>query len=225
MSATAVRTPLEYEERLQRYLYERSEEARAVRVGEKETSEQAEIVARYADLFSPGQLEALREAEVACEQPEERERLYRLRKACEGGLIAAELAEREDALENAILAARVTWKGEEVPLRTAQALIAVLPEYQERDQLGDLQADESARFNDGRLELLRATEELDADLSGEPDAVHRSEEEKGISLRELERALAAAADSTIATYERMRERWFERLLGPERAMVPTSNHS
>src|SRR5256884_7374378 len=161
MSTATVGTPTEYEERLQRYLYERSEEARAVRVGEKEVSEQAEIVARYADLFTRPQLDELRAAEEGAEG-DERELLYRLRKACEGGLIAAELAEREDALENAILAARVPWKGEEVPLRTAQALIAVLPEYRERDVLGDLQAEKSAGFNDERLDLLRPTDELQA---------------------------------------------------------------
>ena len=67
VSVTGVRTPVEYEERLARYLFERSEEGRAVRVGEKETSEQAAIVERYRDLFSPGQLEVLREAENAAE--------------------------------------------------------------------------------------------------------------------------------------------------------------
>ena len=54
MAVTAVRTPAEFESRLASYMYERAEEARAVRVGEKETSEQAEIVRRYADLFSRG---------------------------------------------------------------------------------------------------------------------------------------------------------------------------
>jgi len=224
VSTTAVRTPLEYEERLQRYLYERSEEARAVRVGEKEVSEQAEIVARYADLFTRPQRDELRRAEDGA-GGDAHERLYRLRKACEGGMIAAELAEREDALENAILAVRIEWQGEEIPLRTAQALVAVLPDYHERDELGDRQADESARFNDGRLELLRATEELDADLSGDPDPISRSGEEKGISLRELERALADASERTTEAYEAWRDRWFERLLGPERAVVPTSNHT
>ena len=63
MSVAAVRSPAEFEERLQRYLYERSEEGRAVRVGEKETSEQAAIVARYDDLFSKEQLELLRDCE------------------------------------------------------------------------------------------------------------------------------------------------------------------
>ena len=44
-----------------------------MRVGEKETSEQAEIVRRYADLFSREQLEALREAEAEA-SGDERER-------------------------------------------------------------------------------------------------------------------------------------------------------
>ena len=57
---------------------------------------------------------------------DERERLYRLRKACEGGVIAAQLAEQIDALENAELASRVEFRGEELPLRAAQAQLAVL---------------------------------------------------------------------------------------------------
>ena len=59
MSTASVLSPTEFEARLEQYLYERSEEWRAVRVGEKETSEQAEIVARYADLFTREQLDAL----------------------------------------------------------------------------------------------------------------------------------------------------------------------
>jgi len=110
MSTTAVRSAADFEEQLQRYLYERSEEGRAVRVGEKEVSEQAAIVARYADLFSREQLQALREQEDASDG-DERERLYRLRKTCESGLVAADLAERDDELENALLAARVSFKG------------------------------------------------------------------------------------------------------------------
>ena len=224
MSVTGVRTPVEYEERLARYLFERSEEGRAVRVGEKETSEQAEIVERYRDLFSPGQLDALREAEDAA-GGDERERLYRLRKTCEAGIVAAELAAREDELENRILAARVGWKGEELPLRTAQAKLAVLPAYRDRDELGSLANAESARFNDDRRDLLAAGEALEADLSGEPDAIARNSEEKGISLPELEGALDAAARASAGVYDRMRQRWFDTLLGPEREEVPTSNHT
>src|SRR5205823_10062489 len=106
------------------------------RVGEKEISEQAAIVARYADLFSREQLDVLRSAEEAAEG-DERERLCRLQKTCEAGLLVAELAEREDALENAILAARVAFRGEELPLRSAQARLALLPGYHDREELGD----------------------------------------------------------------------------------------
>jgi hypothetical protein len=219
----AVRTPAEYETRLQRYLFERSEESRAVRVGEKETSEQAKIVARYADLFSRSQLDALRDAEQGAD-PSERERLYRLRKTCEVGIVAAELAEQADELENAQLAARVSFGGEELPLRTAQARLAVITDYAERDELGTLQADVSAKFNDRRLDLLRAGEELEAGVSRETDPVARNEEEKGISLPELAGVLEQASAAIEPAYVRLRDHWFDRLLGPEREAVPSSFH-
>jgi hypothetical protein len=224
VSVAAVLSPADYESRLQRYLFERSEEGRAVRVGEKEVSERAEIVRRYSDLFTRQQLETLREAEEIATEGEDRERLYRLRKTCEAGLIAAALAEREDALENAVLAARVEFKGEELPLRSAQARLAVLPDYGERDELGNLSADVSATFNDRRLEVIRAGEELEAEISGIDDPVARADDEKGISLRELEGALAQASEAADDVYSRLREQWFERLLGAEREDVPSSFH-
>ena len=223
MSTTAVRSPAEFEQQLQSYLYERSEEGRAVRVGEKEVSEQAAIVARYADLFSRDQLETLRAEEQAADG-EQREWLYRLRKTCESGLVAAELAEKDDELENALLAARVTFRGEELPLRSALAQLAVIPGYADRDALGELHRRKSSEFNEDRLELLRAYEELEADLSGEPDPVARNEEEKQISLRELESVLRSASEQVETAFLELRETWFERLLGPDREPQPSSVH-
>jgi hypothetical protein len=224
VSGAVARPPAEFEERLQRYLFDRSEEARAVRVGEKETSEQAAVVARYADLFTRAQLEALRVAEQAAAEGNERERLYRLRLTCQEGIVTAELAERDDALENAMLATRVVFRGEELPLRSAQARLAVLDRYDDREELGELHGAASARFNDERAELLRACEELSAELSDEPDPVRRSEEEKGVSLRALEPVLAEASAASAAAWARLRERWFARLLGPERDELPSSAH-
>src|ERR671934_2015419 len=223
MSTTAVRSPAEFEQQLQKYLYERSEEDRAVRVGEKEVSEQAAIVARYADLFSRDQLRGLRDEEERAEG-EQREWLYRLRKTCESGLVAAELAEKDDELENAMLAARVTFKGEELPLRSALAQLAVLPDYKERDELGELHRHASADFNEQRLELLRAYEELEADLTDEPDPVARSEQEKQISLSELEAVLRTASERVETAFLELREFWFDRLLGPDREAQPSSAH-
>src|SRR5256714_580640 len=223
MSTTAVRSAAEFEEQLQRYLYERSEEGRAVRVGEKEVSEQAAIVARYADVFSREQLEALREEEHGSDG-ERRGWFYRLRKTCESGLVAAELAERDDELENAQLAGRVKFKDEELPLRAALAQLSVIPEYKDRDELGELYRRRSAHFNEQRLDLIRAYEELEADLSGEPDPIARNGEEKQISLRELESVLVAASEQIEPAFIELRETWFERLLGPEREPQPSSAH-
>src|SRR5436305_5238632 len=224
MAVAAVRTPAEFESRLARYMYERSEESRAVRVGEKETSEQAEIVRRYADLFSREQLEALREGGESAAS-EQRELLYRLRKTCEGGLVSGALVEKEDELENRLLAERVTFRGEEMPLRNAQAQLAVLPAYADREELGELQAEASARFNPDRLELIAAGEELSAELSRIAGAIERNEEEKGISLHELSAALKAASDDATLSFAALRERWFEKLLGPEHEEVPSSFHT
>jgi hypothetical protein len=223
MSATAVRDAADYEARLQQYYFERAEEARVVRVGEKEVSEQAAIVARYRDLFTRSQVEALREAEHGAGEGEH-ERLYRLRKTCEGGVVAAELAEQEDALQNAILQARITFRGEELPLRAAQARLAVLDAYRERDELGELERAASAAFNDERRTLLDAREQLEAAVTGEPDPVARMEEEKVISLRELERVLAAASDATTKAFTDLRGTWFEKLLGHERDAQPSNAH-
>src|SRR3954454_8299045 len=224
MSVTEVLRPADYESRLQRYLFERSEEGRAVRVGEKEVSERAAIVARYTDLFTREQLDALRGAYEEAPAGEDRERLYRLGKTCEAGLIAAALAEREDALENEILAARVEFKGEDLPLRSAQARMAVLESYADREELGKRTGDASAGFNDDRLDVMREGESLEAEITGNDDPIARIEEEKGISLRDLERALAQAREAAEEAYITLRDRWFERLLGSERDSPPNSYH-
>ena len=224
MSTTAVRSPSEYESAYEAYYAEAAEELRAVRVGEKETSEQAAIVARHADLFTHEQRDALSAAEADTSDEDERERLYRLRRACEAGIVDAELAAREDELENALLAARLTFDGEELPLNAAEAMLAVLPDYAKREQLGELARELDASFNDGRRDLLAARDGIEGELAGERDAIARNEAEKQISLRELEGVLRRAADDAADEYARLRDRWFERLLGPERSDLPSSAH-
>jgi hypothetical protein len=225
MSTTAVRLPQEYEDAYEAYYAEAAEEYRAVWVGEKETSEQAAIVARHADLFTREQLDTLRAAEAAeGTDADERERLYRLRRRCEAGIVDTELAEREDELENALLAARLAFGGDELPLRAAEARLAVLPDYAAREELGELVRELDASFNGRRNELLGAREDLEAKVSGESDAVARSEAQKQISMRELEKVLRRTADESAADWEELREHWFERLLGPERTGLPASAH-
>ena len=212
-----------FEERLDAFLQERSEEARAVRVGEKETSEQAAIVARFADLFTREQLDALRKQESG-ETGDERESIARLRLTCQEGIVTRELAEREDELENALLAARVPWDGEELLLRSAQARLALEPRYADRDGLGAAVLDVSASFNGERRSLLVDRNALEADVSGIDDPVARSQEEKGVALRPILDAVDTARVETTPAFTPARERWLDRLLGPDRDRTPSHAH-
>ncbi len=221
----ATLSPDAFESRLRSYLFERSEESRALRVGEKETSEQAAIVERYADLFTREQLDALGETVEAAAGGDERERLYRLHMTCESGVVTAQLAPFQDELQNAELATRVELEDEELSLRAASARMSTLAGYEERERLGPAVWDAAATLNDQRLELVRASESLKAELSTEPDPVARNEAEKGISLWELANVLADVGEHASAAYEDLRRRWLDRLLGAERAAEPSSYHA
>ena len=212
-----------FEATLAEYVFERSEEGRAVRVGEKETSEQAAIVARYAGLFTREMLAELTDsAEHAAEG--ERERLERLREACLGGLMATELAAASDALENALIATEIEFDGESMPLRTGQAQLAVRERYQDRSQLGETVAEASAQHNDARFELLEREEALEAELTGEPDPIARSAALKQIDLQELRAAVGKASAAADESYRRRSERHLDALLGEEREAEPSSAH-
>jgi hypothetical protein len=213
----------DFEQRFAAYLFERSEEARAVRVGEKETSEQAAIVARYADLFTREQLQALSDAESGAADGAG-ESIARLRLTCREGIVDRELTEREDELENALLAARVPWDGAELPLRAAQARLAVEPDYPRRDALGAAVVEVSAAFNDVRRDLLSDRNALEADVSGIADPIARSEDEKGVTLRPILDAVDRARIESTGAFTPQRERWFDRLLGPDREETPASAH-
>jgi len=212
-----------FERRLETYGIESAEEARAVRVGEKETSEQAAVVARYADLFTREQLAVLRAAEEAAAE-DDRESVARLRLTCQDGLVTLELAEREDELENALLAARVPWDGDELPLRSAHARLAVEPDYARRDALGAAALEVSTRFNDDRRSLLADRHELDSEITGIADPVARNEAEKGVTLRPILDAVDRARVESTSRFTSERERWLDRLLGPEREETPSSAH-
>jgi len=222
---STVRTPAEFEATLRTYSSERAEEARAVRVGEKERSEAAAIVARYADLFSREQLDALRKSEEAERNTDERERLHRLRKSCEGGLLAREFVHLQDEVQNELLAIRVDYRGESMPLRNAQAKLAVLESYDDREELGEIHAEATATMNERRLDVARAAETLRAELSGIADPVVRSEDDKGISLRQLADVLSDGSALVEDVYAELRDRWLDRILGEGRAPSPSSYHA
>jgi hypothetical protein len=220
-----VLSPDDFEIRLREYLFERAEETRAVRAGLKAKSEQAAIVSRYADLFTRDQVDALEEARQGESDADRLERLYRLRHTCESGLIVERIAPLHDALQNAELSLEVEYDGKTLSFRTASARLSTLPDYAEREDLGKSVMDASADLNGRRQELQRARDELRAELSREPDPVRRSEAEKGVSLRTLAGVVADASDRVSQTYDALRSRWFDRLLGADRPPVPSAYHA
>jgi hypothetical protein len=220
-----VREATGFEARLRDFEYVLTEEGRALWAGDKEVSEFGAIMERYADLFSREQLQSLRTAEDGAAEPEARERLYRLRKACEGGVISAQLASRGDALANQELAAEVEFRRQIMPLRDAQARVALVDAYDEREELARATSAVNVSFNDQRLELMRAAEELTSVLTGQRDPLARTEAEKGISLGDLASAVSAAADATRGRYDGLWSRWLDVLLGKDRADHPEQYHS
>ena len=187
-----------------------------MRIGEKSVSEQAVIVARYADLFTLTNLAELRAAEDAEMRPAQRERLHRLRRTCRVRAPGSTPRTAPGCTHDRRARGRRAGRRHGHSLRTAVARLGSLTDYDERETLGKSAMDVSATLNAQRLELVRAGEELQAELSGEPDPIARAEGEKGISLRALADVLVEARDLTAAAYEELRTRWLGRLLGPSR---------
>ena len=224
MSTTSVLSATEFESRLERYLFERSEEWRAVRVGEKEVSEQAEIVRRYADLFSREQLDSLREAEEAESGRQPRAALPPAQDV-RIGLVSAQLAEREDELENRLLATRVTFQGEEMPLRNAQASS---PSCRSTPIVRS-----SARSRPRRARRSTATGSTcsarpricrpSCPASRTPSSATRKRRPSRCAISPVRCIRRVSTRPT--SYEVLRERWFARLLGDDHPGVPSSYHS
>ena len=124
-----------------------------------------------------------------------------------------------------MLAARVTFRGEEMPLRTAQAQLAVLPEYADREELGEIQAEASAAFNPDRLELLSAGEELEAELSGIAGAGRAQRGGEGhLAPRAVRRALATRATRWPTRTSRSATAGSSGCSAPSAPTVPSSYH-
>ena len=196
-----------------------------MRVGEKETSEQAEIVRRYADLFSRAQLDALREAEEAA-TGDERERLYRLRKTCEGG------PARERAR-------RALGRAREPPARRARrrsrARRCRCARRRRSSPCCRVRRPRGARRDPGRGErrvqprpARAADRRARSSRPSSPGIAEPGRAQRGGEGDLAPRALAwcstTRATPHAARSSPLRDRWFERLLGPERDEVPSSYH-
>ena len=141
-----------------------------------------------------------------------------------GRALADELVERRTSSRTACWPRASSFRGEECRSARRRRSSPCSPAYADREELGEIQAEASAAFNPDRLDAAPASEELEAELSGIADPVARNEEEKGISLRRALGRPHRASEALDDSYRPLRDRWFERLLGPEREPVPSSYH-
>ena len=229
MSATSVLSPTEFEARLERYLFERSEEGRAVRVGEKE------IVRAGRDRRAATPTSSAASSSTRCARPrsaaagDERELLYRLRKTCESGLdLGASSPSARTSSRTGCSPTRVTFHGEEMPLRNAQAKLAVLPDVRRprgaRRRSRPRRARRSTTTGSSCCARARSSR---PSSPASPTPVERNEEEKGISLRELSRgAEARRATTSTRRYERAaRAAGSSGCSAPSATDVPSSYHT
>ncbi len=197
-----------------------------MRVGEKETSEQAKIVARYADLFSREQLDALREAEAG-RGADERERLYSPAQDLRGrdGDRRARRAvgrarERDPGGQGRRSRGRSCRCAPHRPGSPCSPDYASARSWARSRRRSRPRSTTAASTSCARARSSRPTS------SGEPDPVAPQRGGEGASRCASSRACSAGrAPTSTSRMRAMRERWFDRLLGPERDDVPTSFHA
>ena len=196
VSVAAVRSPAEFEARLQRYLFERSEEGRAVRVGEKEAPSRRRSSPATPISSAREQLDALREAEEEARRATSASGSTGCARRARAGSSPPSSPSARTSSRTRSSPRASTLQGEEMPLRTAQAKLAVLADVRRPRGARRRSRPSAARRSTTTASSCSARPRSStAELSGEPDPVERNEEEKGISLRELERVLAAASDA------------------------------
>ena len=100
----------------------------------------------------------------------------------------------------------------------------MLTGYADRDELGRLANEVSATFNDERLDVLRAGEKLEADVSGIDDPSSGTRRRRASRCASSSARWPRRARRSPTSTAALKDRWFERLLGPEREEVPSSSH-
>ena len=136
-----------------------------MRVGEKETSEGAAIVAKYEDLFTHAQRDALLAAEEEAGDPASSSGSTDCASPARAGSSRARWPSLPTRSRTASWP-RACLPGRERAPADGAGQLAVLPDYGEREELGVATRGCRAGFNDDRLDLIRRIEELDAESRG-----------------------------------------------------------
>ncbi|MBC7643672.1 MAG: hypothetical protein H7123_01005, partial [Thermoleophilia bacterium] len=185
---------------LEKYYIEASDDYRKVVVGLQAESQQAEIYARYAHLYTTDQLESLASERDAASDPELREGLNRLWFDAAAAVAARDVVQAAQDLTNDRLGYRATWDGEEVSINTIGALIAAEEDFDRREGLYLLACEADEHFAARDLEpTVRATE-IRSEVFGLNGEVAIAEASKGIDIAEFSRQVNLTATASADRY-------------------------
>jgi hypothetical protein len=175
-------------------------EGMLVNAGLKEEQKTAEIVERYAWLYSDESLAVAKAAERDTLDPIGRESARRVRFAIMQGVINRSKAVLEDRLSTFYATSKVVLSGgEEIPFFTAQSMLSREPDPKRREKVGEAAARVILAADDIALELARTTMDAVADF-GYDSYTGFWRDVTGVDYLKLQSELKRVADACRESY-------------------------
>jgi hypothetical protein len=188
--------------------YEMQREGMEVRAGLKQEQNLAEIVERYAWLFSDEALSVAIDAEASA-TPDDRESRRRVRIAIVQGLIDRRTAAAEDKLTTLYATSTVELPdGGRLPFFSAQSSLVRQPDPRLREQIGDGCAAVMESADDLALTVMASTLDVLRDLGQESYTAFWSET-KRVDYAALSAELTRVVDASADVYRRRVGGWME----------------
>jgi hypothetical protein len=197
--------------------YEIQTESRLVYSGLKREQNLAEILEKYAWLYSPVTVRRVEEMYRAEINPENEERLRRIYYYLLEGYLGQKTALQEDELVSFEASANVEVDGERIPYHNVPVLIAGEHDFERRDRLREASLRVVEQTNPRRMEILRTTLATLADEFGQDSYTTYNAEKKRIDYGLLRSRMEDFLSETEEPYTALMGRWVEetteRMLG------------
>ena len=177
-------------------------EGRLVSAGLKEEQQTAEIVERYAWLYTDDALSSAAQAERDASGPTELEAARRVRVAVMQGMISRRTAPANDRLATRYMTSKVRLPdGEEMPFFTAQSMLARESNAERRQQLGEACGAVMVEADGIALEVAATTMDVIKGF-GYDSYIRFCEDVSGTDYRKLQVEVARVAAACHDRYER-----------------------
>lgn len=224
MTETTLLSPDEFARAMEQHYIEASDDARKVIVGVQDQSNDAEIYARYAHLYTVEQLSALAEARDGATDPAERETLRRLWFDAADAVSAQDLVQAAQDLTNERLAWRTTWDGQQASINDLNAKLTAESDYDRREQIYERICEADEHFAARDLELAVHSSQIRSDVFGYDGEVAIANARTGIDISRFSDDVQRVAAETSELYDTACDTSFPELLGRD-VTLPSRAHA